>query len=327
MLEAERRGELLNAEALQEQKRLQQGRCPACGGDGFVTDPETGEITCSQCGLVLLADVLDHKPEWRAFTPEERRAKTRTGLPMSFLQFDKGLATTFQPYRDVHGRPLPSKERLKMMRLRRWNIRTGIHSSAERNLSQAMNELTRLTDKLHVPRDVEEQAALIYRKALDKGLIRGRNIKGIAAASLYAACRLTQTPRSLREVVEASARRRKEVARCYRLVQRSLNLKMPVDEPVKYVPKIASKVGLGQKTQNLAVDLLQRAKQRNMIVGKGPAGVAAAALYVAAAMKGEKITQKEFADAAGVTEVTVRNRYKGLDKALRLGLKRAMHPA
>ena len=155
MLEAERRGELLNAEALQEQKRLQQGRCPACGGDGFVTDPETGEITCSQCGLVLLADVLDHKPEWRAFTPEERRAKTRTGLPMSFLQFDKGLATTFQPYRDVHGRPLPSKERFKMMRLRRWNIRSRLHSSAERNLSKAMNELTRLTDKLYVPRDVE----------------------------------------------------------------------------------------------------------------------------------------------------------------------------
>jgi transcription initiation factor TFIIB len=316
---------LLHVKEFQRQKLVRQGRCPECSGSKFVTDVETGEIVCSQCGIVFQEEILDQKPEWRAFTPEETRMKARTGPPTSLQKFDKGLSTTFQPYKDATGRSLPMKERFKMMRLRLWNIRARMNHSTSRNLSHAMRELTRLSDKLHVPRDVEEQAAQIYRKVLDRGLIRGRSITSIAAASLYAACRLTRTPRSLREVVTASTRSRREIARSYRLVQRSLNRKMPVDEPVKYVPKIASKVGLSQNMQNLAVDLLRRAKQRKAIVGKGPVGLAAAALYIAAAMTGEKVTQRVLARAANVTEVTVRNRYKGLGESLGLKLKRAAY--
>ncbi len=290
----------------------------------FVTDPETGEVVCRRCGLVLQEEVLDQQPEWRAFTPEERRAKARAGAPTSLKQFDKGLSTTFQPYKDVYGRPLSTKNRLKMMRLRKWNIRSRMHSSAERNLSQAMNELTRLTDKLHIPSDVAEHAALIYRRALDKGLVRGRSIKSIAAASLYAACRLTRTPRSLKEISDTSTRRRKEISRCYRLVQRELELTMPVDEPTKFVARIASRAGLSQKTQNTAIDLLHKAKKIKADVGKGPAGIAAAALYIASILTGEKVTQKRLASAGGVTEVTVRNRYDGLDRSLGLGLRKIL---
>jgi transcription initiation factor TFIIB len=285
---------------------------------------ETGEIACSRCGLVLQDEILDQKPEWRAFTPEETRSKARTGPPTSLRQFDKGLSTTFQPYKDSYGRALPMRERLKMMRLRKWNIRARVHSSAERNLSQAMNELTRLSDKLHIPASVEENAALIYRKALDEGLIRGRSIKSIAAAALYAACRLTRTPRSLKEIAEASTRRRKEISRCYRLLLRELDIKMPFDEPIKYVSKIASFVGLNQKTQSIAIQILQKAKKIKADIGKGPAGIAAAALYIASIMDGKKVTQKLLAKAADVTEVTVRNRYNGLDKSLGLGLRRVL---
>jgi transcription initiation factor TFIIB len=184
-----------------------------------------------------------------------------------------------------------------------------------------MDTLTRLTDKLHIPRDVAENAALIYRKALDKGLIRGRSIKSIAAAALYAACRLTRTPRTLKDVVRVSARSRKEISRNYRLLLRELDLTMPIDDPIKYLPKIASNAKLDQRTQNLAIDLLQRAKDMRVVVGKGPSGIAAAALYIASTMKGKKVTQRELAKASGVTEVTVRNRYKGLDKSLALGLR------
>ena len=312
---------MIMSKLLQTQNLLQQGRCPECGDDGFVTDTERGEIACSQCGLVLQEEVLNQQPEWRAFTPEEKRAKARVGSPTSLKQFDKGLSTTFQPYKDTNGRALPIKARLKMMRLRKWNIRSRTHSSAERNLSQAMNELTRLTDKLHIPRSVEEGSALIYRKALDKGLIRGRSIKSIAAASLYAACRLNQTPRSLKEIAEASTRRRKEISRGYRLLQRELELTMPMDDPAKFVSKIASRVRLDQKTENIAIQLLQKAKKIKADVGKGPTGMAAAALYIAALMNGKKVTQRELAKATGVTEVTVRNRYGGLNESLGLGLR------
>jgi len=178
-----------------------------------------------------------------------------------------------------------------------------------------------VTDKLHIPDSVEEYAALIYRRARDKGLIRGRSVPSIIVASLYAACRLTRTPRSLNEIVEASTRSLKEVSRCYRLIQRKLDLTMPLDDPRKYVSKIASQFGLSQKTQNLAIELLQRVNAVRGDVGKAPVGIAAAALYLASIMTDEKITQKKLAEAAGVTDVTIRNRYKGLDRRLDLRMR------
>jgi len=311
---------MLSSAEVEERRPWWHERCPECGGDEFVTDLEAGEVACRRCGLVLQEAMLDHEPEWRAFTPEEREAKVRVGSPTSLTKFDKGLSTTFEPYRNTHGRSLPTQERLKMMRLRKWQIRARTDSSTQRNLSHAMNELTLLSDTLHVPTDVEENAALIYRKALDEGLIRGRSIQGIAAASLYAACRLTRTPRSLNAIVEASTRSRKEISRCYRLLQRELDITMPVDNPAKYVSKIASQSGLSQKTQNRAMEFLEEAKKIKADVGKSPAGMAAAALYIVSIMKGEKITQKELAKAAEVTEVTVRNRYKRLVKDLGLSV-------
>jgi len=283
-----------------------------------VTDRDLGEVICSACGLVIRDTLITQRPEWRAFTPEEKASKIRVGAPISFQKFDKGLSTTFQPFVDIYGKPLPIRQRLKMMRLRKWNIRARIHSSADRNLSQAMNELMRLLDKLQIPKDVGESAALIYRRALEKKLVRGRSIHGITAASLYAACRLTKTPRSLKEIVNASTRSRKEISRNYRLIQQELILTTPIDDPSKFVSKIASKVRLSQVTENRAIQLLQEASRIRAIVGKAPAGLAAAALYIASLIKGEKTTQRDLAKAADVTEVTVRNRYKRLVRDLNL---------
>ncbi len=289
--------------------------CPECGGMDFMTDPEAGETVCTQCGLVLQEQVLTQMPEWRVFTPDQEETKIRVGPPSSFKQFNKGLSTTFQPYKDIHGKYLPMKERLRMQRLLKWNVRTRIYSSAERNLSKALSMLTRLTDKLHIPEDVSESAALIYRRALDRGLVRGRSIECIAAASLYAACRITSTPRSLKEIAEASLRGPKEISKCYRLLQQNLEMKVPLDDPVKYVSKVASRAELSPKTLGLATQILQKTKEINGSAGKGPAGMAAAALYVAALMNGEKVTQKRLAEAASVTEVTIKNRYKGITRA------------
>jgi transcription initiation factor TFIIB len=181
-----------------------------------------------------------------------------------------------------------------------------------------MSALTQLADRLHLPRSVKEEAAVLYRRVLDKGLVRGRSIANIATATLYAACRLTQTPRSLQTVIQASERPRKEIARCYRLILRELNLSIPIDTPMKYVAKIGSTLNLHQRIQNRAIQLLQAARRTGSITGKGPCGVAAAALYLGALLEGEKVTQKKLANAAGVTEVTVRNRYQGLAESLKL---------
>jgi len=206
-----------------------------------------------------------------------------------------------------------------MLRLRKWQIRSGVHSSVDRNLAQAMTELDRLTDKLHIPPSIKENAAVIYREALEKGLVRGRSTSAIAAASLYAACRLTETPRTLREIARHSTIARKDIARCYRLLLRELNIRMPIPRAQLRVPKIASKVGVGEKTQRMAVEILREAERLKETAGKDPMGLAAAALYIACVMNGEKRTQKMIADAAGVTEVTIRNLYKSLKEVLNPG--------
>jgi transcription initiation factor TFIIB len=181
-----------------------------------------------------------------------------------------------------------------------------------------MSELDRLSGNVNISPPIKEKAALIYRKALDKGLVRGRSISGIAAASLYAACRKSGLPRSLREIAEASLVDKKDVARCYRLLLQELDFHMPVSDPLTYVSKIAEKNGVSGKTQGTAIAILREAKVKRVASGKDPMGMAAAALYIACLQNDEKITQKDIAEAAGVTEVTVRNRYKALKRQLSL---------
>ena len=294
-------------------------KCPECGSTHLVQDYDMGEIVCAACGLVIRENIADQGPEWRAFTKEEKEGRSRTGAPISLSVHDKGLSTVIDRInKDAFGRELPLETRLQMLRLRKWQIRARVHSSIDRNLAQAMAELDRLADKTHIPPSVKEKAALIYRKALEKGLVRGRSISAIAAAALYAACRHSETPRTLKEVAEASLIKRKDIARCYRLLLRELDIQMPISDPVKYVSKIAAKVGISEKTQRKAIEILREAEKRKAIAGKDPMGLAAAALYIACVCEGERKTQKDIAEAAGVTEVTVRNRYKGLKEALNL---------
>jgi transcription initiation factor TFIIB len=183
-----------------------------------------------------------------------------------------------------------------------------------------MAELDRLSDKLYIPAHIKEKAAVVYRKSLEKGLVRGRSIAAIAAAALYAACRNSETPRTLREIAEASLVDKKDVARCYRLLLRELEIQMPIADPMTYISKIAERTGISGQTQGLAIKILINAKKKRAASGKDPMGLAAAALYIACLQNNEKKTQKDIAEAAGVTEVTVRNRYKSLKRQLGLQL-------
>jgi len=300
-------------------RQLFADKCPECGSTNLIQDYDAGEVICGSCGLVLQEQEMDEGPEWRAFTQEEKESRSRVGIPTSFSLHDKGLSTAISHIdRDASGRKLPPSTRLQMWRLRKWQIRSRVYSTTDRNLAQAMVELDRLSEKVQVPSAVKEKAAVIYRKALDKGLVRGRSIAAIVAAALYAACRITKTPRTLREIAEASLNDKKDVARCYRLMLRELDVKMPIADPLVYVSKIAWKTGISGKTQGLAIEILREAKKRGAAAGKDPMGLAAAALYIACLKNKEKRTQKEVAEAAGVTEVTIRNRFKALKRQLNL---------
>lgn len=295
--------------------------CPECESKKLVMDMEMGELVCGNCGLVIEENILNQGAEWRAFNYQERKSRERVGAPTQYSHFDKGLSTTIRVDRDAFGRPLSPEVKREMWRLRRWQIRSKFHASQDRNLMMAMGELRLLSEKLHIPSSVQEMAAVIYRKALDRGLVKGRSIAAIVAGSLYAACRFTKTPRTLKEITEASLRGQKEISRAYRLVIQNLQMEMPIDDPMDYATKIAEKAGVSSDVEGLAIKIIRDAKNNHATMGKDPSGLAAAALYIASRLKKEKITQKRLAKAAGSTEVTVRNRTKGLVKRLYLNMR------
>jgi len=282
----------------------------------MVTDQNTGELFCGTCGLVLTDKISDTGAEWRSFANDETN-RTRVGAGTSLTMHDMGLSTIIGTQnKDSTGKPLTSAMKSSIERLRTWDSRTQAHSSAERNLRQALNEMDKLKDKLALTDAVIEKAAYIYRKAMEKKLVRGRSIHGLVAACLYASCRNTETPRTLDDIAKGINIRRKDVARCYRLIFRELELKMPVVDPVKGVSRIASIAKLTEKSKRKAVIILEMAKRLGIAAGKDPMGIAAAALYLACISTGEVKSQKEISIASGVTEVTIRNRCAGLRKMI-----------
>jgi transcription initiation factor TFIIB len=287
-------------------------RCPRCGKNTIITDMEIAELICGRCGYVISERLVDSGPEWRSFT-DDKTNKSRTGAGTSLTMHDYGLATVINPInRDSVGKPLPYSMKKTLKRLRVWDSRSQVHDSAERNMRRAFMDLGKMKDKLALSDAVIEKTAYIYRKALDKKLVRGRSITAVIAASLYAACRDTETPRTLNDITAAINVKRKELALSYRMLVKELGLKMPVVDSVQCVARIASKVGLSEKTKRYAVKILKKAKQNEISAGKDPMGMAASALYISNTRMGMKCSQKIIAKAAGVTEVTIRNRCQGL---------------
>jgi len=289
-------------------------KCPECGGINLILNKEKGEMICKDCGLVVEEKMVDFGQEWREFDHDQADKRRRTGAPMTFTKFDRGLGTDVGGIGDVY--QLQGKERNKYFRLRKWQHR--ISTAIERNLKLALAELKRVSSFLKLPSSVEEEAARVYTMAVQRGLVRGRSMESVVAGALYAACRRHEIPRTLDELSEASGIDKKEIGRTYRFITRELGMRILPSNPIDYLPRFASALRLNAETQSKAVEILEEAQECELTSGRGPTGIAAASLYIAALINNEKRTQREVADVAGVTEVTIRNRYKELLRELDL---------
>ncbi|WP_338738658.1 transcription initiation factor IIB [Haloplanus salilacus] len=299
----------------EEQEPQSSVTCPECSGS-LVTDEEHGETVCADCGLVVETDEIDHGPEWRAFNSSERDSKSRVGAPTTQMMHDKGLSTNIGwQNKDAYGKSLSSSQREKMQRLRTWNERFRTRDSKERNLKQALGEIDRMASALGLPENVRETASVIYRRALSEDLLPGRSIEGVATAALYAAARQAGTPRSLDEIATVSRVEKMELTRTYRYVVRELKLEVKPADPEQYVPRFASQLDLSEESSRQARDLLRASREQGVHSGKSPVGLAAAAVYAAALLTNETVTQSEVSEVADISEVTIRNRYKELLEA------------
>jgi transcription initiation factor TFIIB len=285
--------------------------CPECGGREIIQD-DVGEIVCIDCGLVVSETVVNMGPEWRAYNIMQNENRTRIGLPIRFSLPDMGLSTTFRP--SDAGRKNSEKTN-EMYRLKKWNAISN-NTTYGKNLSQAMRELDKICSKLNLPRSVQEEAAILYRKMLKQGLAQGRKISSLAAATLFAVCRINQIPRTLDEVSRHTPIDKKEISQYYRFLLTEMDLRVAVPKAKYRVSKIASGAGLSEKTQRMAIEILREAERLKMTIGKSPMGMAGAALYLAGNMNSETRTKKMLAEASGVTDVTIRAHSKILKEIL-----------
>lgn len=289
-------------------------KCTECGSINLTYDPHLGEVICNDCGLVVEEKMVDTGIDMQGkFDKSEK--KGRGGAPMSMQKFDKGLTTNVGEISDIY--KLDPGQTRKFLRLKKWQER--VSTSIERNLRLAMAELRVISSYLNLPNVVRDEASRIYNYVLQRGLVRGRSMESVIASCLYAACRSYNIPRTLDEMATASDVERKEIGRTYRFIIRKLGgIKIKQSSPKDYISRFSSVLKLSPKTQNDALKVLKDAEGAELTSGRGPAGIAAAALYVAALINDEKKTQREVADIAGITEVTIRNRYKELIERLDL---------
>jgi transcription initiation factor TFIIB len=291
-------------------ERADELTCPECGSG---LESSGAETVCSECGLVVEEDEIDRGPEWRAFNAGEKDEKSRVGAPTTNMMHDKGLSTNIGwQNKDAYGNSLNASQRKKMQRLRTWNERFRTQDSKERNLKQALGEIDRMASALGLPENVRETASVIYRQALEQDLLPGRSIEGIATASLHAAARMEQVPRSIDEVAAVSRVGEEEFKRAYRYINRELGLEIQPADPAEYLPRFASELDVPDETERRARELLEKGKRANVHSGKSPVGLAAAAIYAAAQLTNVDLTQREVSEVTEMSEVTIRNRYQEL---------------
>ncbi len=283
-----------------------EGTCPECESQDVAYDAHRAETVCEGCGLVLTEGEIDRGPEWRAFNPEQREQRARTGPGRTIMRHDMGLGTRIGSPKDV-----ASEDRSKVYRMRRYHRRATYKPGQDRETIRALSEIERLAGNLGLPDEAAETAAQIYRRARREDFLHGRSVEATAAASVYAASRMQQVPRPLDDIEAEAQREGKDVARTYRKLCQALELPVPITTPRDLLPSFASRLEVPAAVEQRAIELIE-ATEPEAMTGKNPASVAAAALYRAAKQLGSHRTQEEVAQATGVTEVTVRARLEDL---------------
>ncbi len=291
-------------------------KCPYCGADSkyFFTDSREGKIICTKCGTIISERIIDRGPEYRVFDSEDV-GKVRAGPPISPRALDLGVNTIITATGAEYSAG-KVRDTILYHRLKKMDSRTKMHNSQRRNFVKATRVLDKVTPILNLPGYVKNEAIKIYKYVLQNDLVKGRSVVPMIAGAVYIACRRHQIPHPLRQIAQAFNIKEKELGKSSRLLMKKVGIKVLPADPVSYVPQLCAKLGLPPKIQTLAMQIIEEAKKRNLAIGKDPKGTSAAAVYLACRLLKERQTQRKLAESAGVTEVTVRNRYKNMRKGL-----------
>ena len=282
--------------------RIRIRKCPECGSKNVVTDPTHAELYCADCGIIIVENIVDLGPEWRAYDSEQASKRIRTGPPMSYRIHDKGLST-----------PMPK------LATRARSLWWTSMDSSEKILAFALVEIDRMACALKLPNYIKEETSVLYRKAAKHNLIKGRSIEELVSAMLYITCRQCGVPRTLKEITGVSRMPLRKIRRAYLFLLKKLDIKLALADPARYIPRFCSELGLNDVIRERAIGIIKESRETVAAKGWAPAGTAAGAIYLALSLSGEAGYQeeKEIAKVAGTTPATLRNRLKEMEKGMK----------
>ena len=274
-------------------------------------DDNTGEQICRKCGQILDNNMIDYS--YDGFNEDLKNL--RTGPKISITIHDGGLSTVIgRSNFDSSGKAVSHGMKGNLSRMRMWDSRSKFSSTAHWNLSIALVEINKLKEKMSLSDAIIERAAYFYRKASEKKLIRGRTVKGIVGACIYAACRDLGTTRTIIEISKCMAERRNIIAKSYRLLFQQLSLEVPVPDSTSSIIRFSNNLELSEKIKRDAIFFLDTLKERQVVAGKKPDSVAATVVYMACIKNNESVSQQKISEISGITSITIRNRLKEFTK-------------
>jgi len=282
--------------------------CPECNGP-LVTEETGTERICDECGLVVGENRIDPGPEWRAFSHEEKQNRARTGAPLTKLRHDDGLSTEIGGLnKDINGNRFSTRKQRQLSRMRKWHKRSQVSSTKERNLRQAIVEIRRMAGAMGLPDSIQETASMIYRRASEAHLIKGRSIESCATAALYIAARLEGKSRTFDEFGRVSRIENGRIKRMFSILSRELELKVGPANPTEYLPRFGSQLDISAETERLTRNIIENFLDEGHHIGKTPTSVVGGALFVASHFTRDQLSQEEIAEVCDTSCVTIRNR-------------------
>ncbi len=283
----------------------------------MITDFETGEIICQNCGVVLQEKISLGRKLDNIFTNNEYTSYA--GNRSTLRIYDMGLATIIgTSNHDSTGKPLDYKIKPFMKRMRLWDARSKSKNTSERNLKTALFEMEKLKQELSLTNAIMEQSAYLYRKSSRAKLIRGRSVKGIVGACVYIACREMDVPRTIIDISRNLQESRGSIAKNYGMLFQNLRLTVSVPDPTMCIIKIANNLEIPEKTKRESIHIFDNLKEQKLTAGKKPDAVAATVIYMASIKTGINLSKQKISKVSGITAVTIRNRYNEYIKYVKL---------
>ena len=281
-----------------------------CKKQEIVTDIHTGEVACSNCGIVSSEPIVDLGAEMVGGNSTDYQSNSRVGAKRSLKMIDMGLSTLIEAKdKDVTGKSLSIENRRMFYRLRMWdrNSRSAVTS---KSFQKAFTLLDAMGSKLGLPESVIEESAYLFRKVAARKILAGRSTAAMLSATIYATCRITDTPRTLQDIADAANIKKKVLQRTYRFLAKEMDIAPESYTPSEFVTRIAKGLNLSEKTQRLTFKILDLCSKKHVSTSKNPMAMAAAAIHLASTINAERVSQLKISKISGISAVTIRERRK-----------------